>query len=239
MQDLYGYDAAAQAAFAERAARRSDNAVTGTLAPLPPGTIAVLPARGTPEHDRLRARGEALIAAGQVGVVILAGGMATRFGGVVKAIVPAHGDRTFLQLKLADAAGRARALVMSSFATHDAIVAHVRGLEVDVFPQMTALRLTPDGAPFRDARGELSPYATGHGDLTFALRASGALRRFRDAGGTTLLMSNVDNLGATLDPAILGVHAEGGAAITAEVVRKAPGDKGGAPALLDGVPQII
>ena len=47
-------------------------------------------------------------------------------------------------------------------------------------------------------------------------------------------MSNVDNLGATLDPAIIGAHLEAneasGAKITAEVVAKEPGDKGGAPA---------
>ena len=43
-------------------------------------------------------------------------------------------------------------------------------------------------------------YATGHGDLTFALRASGVLARFRAAGGKILYMSNVDNVAATLDP---------------------------------------
>jgi UTP--glucose-1-phosphate uridylyltransferase len=188
-----------------------------------------------------------MIMARQVGAVVLAGGMATRFGGVVKAVVPADGDRSFFQCKLDDARALAVAagapiplLLMSSFATHDALVAHVGGASnVSVFPQYAALRLSPDGELFREENGELSPYATGHGDLTFALRSSGALARFRDAGGTTLLMSNVDNLAATLDPAIIGLHAELGGAITAEVVRKIKGDKGGAPALLDGVPQII
>jgi UTP--glucose-1-phosphate uridylyltransferase len=52
-------------------------------------------------------------------------------------------------------------------------------------------------------------------------------------------MSNVDNLGATLDPAMVALHHELKCAITAEVVRKEKGDKGGAPARLDGVPQII
>ncbi len=243
---LPNFDEALQATFAERAAARAgshDNAVKGALMVMPRALIAVLPPRGSDERRGLEDMGAALLADGKVGVVILAGGMATRFGGVVKAIVPAHDGKTFLQLKLADAKARgARALVMSSAATHDAILAHVADMgrdDVDVFPQMTALRLRPDGTLYRDAAGEVSPYATGHGDLTFALRASGALARFRAAGGTTLLMSNVDNLGATLDPAILGFHAGLGAAITAEVVRKDPGDKGGAPAMLDGVPQII
>lgn len=242
----YGFDEAVQAQFAARAKQVSDNAVTGVLAPLAPGTIATFPALGTPERARLRARGLELIRAGKVGVVILAGGMATRFGGVVKAVVPAHGGESFLQVKHADARAlgpKVPILVMSSFATHDNIREHVAQQELsgplEVFPQMVALRLTPDGAVFRDPAGDVSPYATGHGDLTFALRRSGALQRFRAAGGTTLLMSNVDNLGATLDPTLIALHAELGGAITVEVVAKVAGDKGGAPALLDGRPQII
>ena len=245
----YGYDAATQARFAARAAQAVSNAVTGELAPLAPGAIAQLPALGTPERARLRDAGLAMIAAGKVGVVILAGGMATRFGGVVKAVVPAHDDKSFLELKVADAravaahaGGTVPVLVMSSFSTHEDIVAHIADKQlgpIDVFPQFVALRLAPDGALFRTDDGALSPYATGHGDLPFALVRSGALARFRAAGGTTLLMSNVDNLAATLDPALVAMHAELGGAITAEVVRKVPGDKGGAPALYAGRPQII
>lgn len=243
----YGYDPSLQQQFAARAGDRTSNAVTGTLAPLAPADIPVLPALGTEDRRRLRAKGLELVMARKVGAVVLAGGMATRFGGVVKAVVPADGDRSFFRCKLDDvrslsvAAGAPIPLfVMSSFATHDALVDHVAGAShVTVFPQLVALRLAPDGELFREPSGQLSPYATGHGDLTFALRASGVLSRFRDAGGTTLLMSNVDNLAATLDPAIIGLHAELGGAITAEVVRKALGDKGGAPALLDGTPQII
>lgn len=188
--------------------------------------------------------------AGRVGVVVLAGGMATRFGGVVKAVVPVLGDRSFLMLKAEDVArvgataGRAvPTYVMSSFATHDVIVEHVESQRLagitGVFPQRVALRLTPAGAVFRDRAGKPSPHATGHGDLVDALRKSGVLRRFREGGGTTLFMTNVDNLGATLDPAMVGLHDELGGAVTVEVVRKWVGDAGGAPALLDGVPQII
>jgi UTP--glucose-1-phosphate uridylyltransferase len=52
-------------------------------------------------------------------------------------------------------------------------------------------------------------------------------------------MSNVDNLGATLEPAIIGAHIAAGKEVTAELVRKEKGDKGGAPARVDGVPQIV
>ncbi|MCA9603342.1 MAG: UTP--glucose-1-phosphate uridylyltransferase, partial [Myxococcales bacterium] len=54
-----------------------------------------------------------------------------------------------------------------------------------------------------------------------------------------LFMSNVDNLAATLDPAVIGAHVAHGAAITVEVVQKEAGDAGGAPARVDDVLQIV
>lgn len=246
----YGFDEAALGAFAKRVQETGSNAVTGPLAPPAKEDVTPLPPLGSAERRRLRQKGLEVIARGEVGAVILAGGMATRFGGVVKAVVPALDAWSFLECKWKDlsmlsaAVGvPVRTMVMSSYATHDAIVAHaVERLgpkAVEVFPQFVSLRLAPDGSLFKEADGEPSPYATGHGDLTFALRRSGQLARFREAGGKLLMMSNVDNLGATVDPAIVGFHLERGAALTAEVARKEKGDKGGAPARLDGKPQII
>jgi UTP--glucose-1-phosphate uridylyltransferase len=239
----FGFDEAQLARFAARltAGREDSNWIGGAIVPPAADDVSALPARGTPSHAELVERGARAIAAGEVGVVFLAGGMATRFGGVVKAAVPVTGGRTFLGLKHADVPAHVPAFVMTSFATHDRIVAQVREehLHGECFPQLVSLRLTPEGTLFRERDGAPSPYATGHGDLTFALRASGVLARFRARGGMLLYMSNVDNLGATLDPAVIGAHLARGAAITAEVVRKDPGDKGGAPARVDGVPQIV
>lgn len=242
----WGFDPQQLDVFIARLAQpSSSNAVTGTLTPPAAQDVRCLPTAGTKAHLDLAKRGQEALDSGKVGVLILAGGMATRFGGVVKAVVPVLGEQTFLQLKLADvrrAAGEAPVYVMSSFATHGRLVQHLGELgekNVEVFPQFVSLRLTPEGQLFREADGDVSPYATGHGDLTFALRRSGLLSKFRALGGELFLMSNVDNLGATLDPAIIGAHLETGAALSAEVVRKASGDKGGAPARLDGKPQII
>jgi UTP--glucose-1-phosphate uridylyltransferase len=130
---------------------------------------------------------------------------------------------------------------MTSSATHDKIVEQVKAERftgVECFPQHVSLRLLPSGELFRED-GQPSPYATGHGDLTFALRDRGILGRFRAAGGKLLYMSNVDNVAATLDPAVVGAHLASGAKVTAEVVRKVPGDRGGTPARVDGRPQII
>lgn len=250
----FGYDETLLQSFVQRLSRSSHNTVAGKVTPPEPGDVTKLPAVGTPERQKLEAAGLKAIASGQVGAVVLAGGMATRFGGVVKAVVPVLQDRTFLELKHDDIARVARkarraipTYVMSSLTTHERIVQHVDEKRLDangrpsleVFPQFVSLRLTPEGTLFHDESGAVSPYAPGHGDLTFALRRSGLLTSFRERGGRVLMMSNVDNLGATLDPALVGLHLELGGQLTAEVVRKEKGDKGGSPARLEGVPQVL
>ena len=177
--------------------------------------------------------------------------MATRFGGVVKAGVPAIDGLTFLEVKLRDVAhaaeragGRIPVFPMSSFATDAEVRRMGEALStertpVEVFPQFVSVRLDANGELFQDADGTASPYASGHGDLTFALRRSGVLRRFRESGGKVLMMSNVDNLTATIDAAVIGAHLRGDRPMTAEMAPKLPGDKGGAPARVDGVPQIV
>lgn len=242
--ERFGFDQAQLAAFAERAAKSESTIIDGEITQLARGESIALPPQGTPEHDRLVTRGKQAIARGEVGVVILAGGMATRFGGVVKAAVPVAAGRSFLAVKVADVrltAPKAPIYVMTSAATHDRIVEQVKAegfTGVECFPQHVSLRLTQSGELHLED-GKPSPYATGHGDLTFALRARGVLEAFRARGGKLLYMSNVDNVAATLEPAVIGAHLASGAKITAEVVRKVPGDRGGAPARVNGVPQIV
>jgi hypothetical protein len=171
--------------------------------------------------------------------------MATRFGGTVKATVPVLDGRTFLEIKLRQAAAAADRFgapvptaVMTGDATHEAIRRHAAGLEVPeplLFRQRSALRLTPDGGLFRTGDGEVSPYPAGHGDLLEAVVRSGALRRLRSAGVRHLLISNLDNLLSRPDPVVLGRHLLGGKKVTAEVVRPPDGSNSGALVVrLDG-----
>jgi UTP--glucose-1-phosphate uridylyltransferase len=176
-----------------------------------------------------------------VAVAVLNGGMATRFGGVVKGIVPALGERSFLEIKRAQA-GPAPFLVMNSFATHVATRAFLdeRRIEgVRSFLQSVSLRLTPEGELFRDAAGQLSLYAPGHGDFPAALRDSGVLDALEAEGVRMLTLSNVDNLGAELDPRVIGHHLARGNPLTCEVARAVAGDAGGTPAHVDGSLQIV
>src|SRR5919106_81613 len=93
-------------------------------------------------------------------------------------------------------------------------------------------------ALFRRADGRPSPYAPGHGDFLAAIGRSGVLDRLRETGVKHVMVSNVDNLGARIDPAVVGMHLLGGRPVTAEVAEKG-GDLGGAPVRLDGRPMLL
>ena len=218
------------------------NAIQDTLRAPAPGDIHLPPRLGSEEHAHCTSVGIEALRNGEVASVVLAGGMATRFGGVVKATVEVHNGASFLELKLRDArrasvrsGGRIPVYFMTSFATHKEVSEAIRSVSDDhiqarAFPQFISLRLNEDGEIFRDESGAVSPYAPGHGDLPFALRNSGLLDEFRSSGGKLFCMSNVDNLTASLDPTLIGWHLTRGVDMSVEVTAKHPGDKGGAPA---------
>ena len=90
-----------------------------------------------------------------------------------------------------------------------------------------------------DRNGKPSLYAPGHGDLPFALQRSGVLEDFIARGGRWLTVSNVDNLGASLDPRVIGLHIEKGTPMTVEIVRPNQRDVGGFPAIVNGKMMIV
>lgn len=214
--------------------------------------VRVLPQRHSEQAAEFIALGEEAIERGEVGIVVLNGGMATRFGGVVKGCVNVFDDLSFLGLKALDVrryGAGTKMLLMNSFATDDKTEAHLRehdyfGLEEDQliqFNQNVSIRLTPEGELFGEDGDDVSLYAPGHGDLPSAI-GLGALDAFRQAGGKYLLMSNVDNVLATIDPLVVGMHVDAsrrGVEMTVEAVQKKPGQVGGFVARVDGQPQVV
>jgi UTP--glucose-1-phosphate uridylyltransferase len=226
------------------------NVLRGVLEPPAEADIDRLPVPSDPEFQACRDAGLAALASGQVGVVILAGGMATRFQyEKPKGLYPIWNGKSFLALKLEaiKALGfPVPVFLMTSFATDAAIAEHLRAHDyfglperrVERFSQYEMPRLAPGGGVFYE-QGRISLAAPGHGDFPFAFQEGGLLSRFVAGGGRYLCFSNVDNLGATLDPVILGCHIRGGAQMTVEVAPKNPGDQGGAPARVDGRMQLV
>ena len=181
--DRYGFDPEQFEALRERVASgelsQASNVVRGELEPPGESDLTRLPERGTEEWTASRETGLDAIRSGRVAQAVLAGGMATRFGGVVKGAVDALDGRSFLSWKLGETATLGDALgveipviLMTSFQTDDETRAHVA-------------------------------------------------------------ISNVDNLGARLDPVVVGAHIAADRSLTVEVAAK-EGDLGGAPARVEG-----
>jgi len=255
----YGFDAELQQRWLQDVAAgrlsKASNAVTGELLAPPANTLVKLPGKGTKTARELERLGREALARGELGVVVLNGGMATRFGGVVKGIVPVLGrDRSFLALAVEDCRRHASSaglsvplFLMNSFATDAATKVHfdehgqfgADPTRIHHFTQFVALRMTQRGDLFRLDSGDVSPYGPGHGDFLAAFRRAGLLRRFLDGGGRWLLVRNVDNLGARIDPAILGHHIQSGCQATVELAPKWPEDVGGSPFSYLGRTQLI
>lgn len=256
--ERHHFEPARLRALSERlaAGQHADNRVASVTAPSE-SELRVLPAPGSAEHDRLASIGRALLEAGKVAFCVMAGGMATRMGGVVKALVPLWSEGApvrFLDFRLAEArAWKARygktvpLWLMTSDATDGPLRAALTELrergdaltDVHTFPQSLSLRLNDDGTLFRDEHGEVSAYATGHGDLVDALRHSGLCDAFVKGGGKYVWIANLDNLGATLDEAMLGAFVESERPLAVEVVDKEPGDRGGIPVHCAGKLQVL
>lgn len=232
--------------------RRARNSVKGDVTAPLASEIGRLPDAG-PELERLRERGRTALARGELAFCTMAGGMATRMGGIVKALAEVFDAHTFLSLRLGEnrsasaRAGHAIPLwLMTSEATHDALtsalVAAKAPSHVACFMQDLSLRLNPDGTLFFDDEGKPSVHATGHGDLIDALRRSKLLDTFVSRGGKWVWITNIDNLGASIDEAILGYAIEqreaGPLDALCEVCPKA-GDKGGIPVHAEGKLQVL
>jgi UTP--glucose-1-phosphate uridylyltransferase len=228
----------------------ASNRVRGEVTPPHADDIDELPDRGSDEGRRLELLGLEAIRRGELAMVVLAGGMATRMGGVVKALVEISPGLTFLDARLAErehwsavANAPLPLVLMTSYATDDpireALGETLDGHRVDAFTQGVSLRLMPDGHLFRTADGQPSLHATGHGDLPDSMRGSGTLGRLMGEGVRVVWIANLDNLGAAIDPLVLGKHLDSGAQLTVEVVQKVQGDRGGSPFRVEGRPVIL
>jgi UTP--glucose-1-phosphate uridylyltransferase len=196
---------------------------------------------------------------GQVAALVLNGGLATRFGGVVKGAVNVFDDLSFLGVKIADVT-RAQNLygapiplvVMNSFATcrdtQQHLLSHgyfnMSQENLDCFDQSISVRLTEKGDPFLGTDGSARYYAPGHGEFFQRIHVSGEFAKLLQRGVRYIAFSNIDNLGASLDPLLIGCHIGSGRDMTAEVIRKTRNalgewDVGGSPVAIGNRVQIV
>jgi len=144
--------------------------------------------------------------------------------------------RQILHLRMtAPASPRLPLVLMNSFATQRdslAALAQTPELAADVPPDFLQNRvpklLAEDLQPATwEADPALEWAPPGHGDLYTALASSGMLEALLTAGYRYAFVSNADNLGAVLDPAILGWFAREQIPFLMEVADRTPADRKG------------
>ena len=168
--------------------------------------------------------------------ITLNGGLGTSMGlQGPKSLLPVRDRLTFLDIIMRQAdCGAIRQVFMNSFNTQDAThkalasIPHEKPPLTFVqnkFPKILRTDLKPVTWP--QAPGlEWNP--PGHGDIYTALQTSGTLDRLLAEGCRYALICNSDNLGATLDPALLGYMAANDIPFVMEVAHRTPADaKGG------------
>lgn len=177
-------------------------------------------------------------------VLKLNGGLGTSMGMEgPKSLLPVKDDLTFLDIIVRQVLALRKRfhlpiplVLMNSFYTRDATLRALKaypelqeqGIPLDFMqhmePKIWKESLLPAEWPV-DPDKEWCP--PGHGDIYTALVDSGMLNRLLDAGYEYAFISNVDNLGAVLDLAILGYVAERRIPFLMEVARRTPADRKG------------
>jgi len=219
--------------------------LAGETGMIPESTIA--PAKELPCADTLTPpnAGRAAELLKQTVILKLNGGLGTGMGlEKAKSLLPVRGADTFIDLT-AKQILRLRAqtggevpmfMLMNSFSTSADTTAHL----AERFPQLggrETWELMQNKAP-KVLAGSLEPATwpansdqewcpPGHGDIYACLVGSGWLERLLGSGVRYAFVSNSDNLGATLDPAILAWFVDSGMPFAMEVTRRTDSDKKG------------
>jgi hypothetical protein len=98
-----------------------------------------------------------------------------------------------------------------------------------------------EGSDYTDNVPEQCMHPVGHWYEVPNMLRNGVLKRMIDGRPQLryLMLHNIDTLGANLDPALLGLHIDSGAALTAEVISREVEDRGGGLARIDSKVRLV
>jgi UDP-N-acetylglucosamine/UDP-N-acetylgalactosamine diphosphorylase len=221
--------------------------------------VPVIPC-DTPEDVAARQLGEQALRAGEVAVLLVAGGQGSRLGfdhpkgmypvGPIsrKSLFQIHAEKVLATRRRYRA--RVPFLIMTSSATHEETIDFFRSWKFFGLPQdeviffqqgtMPALDLAT-GRLLLESPGRLFLSPDGHGGTLTALATSGLLRRLKQSGVRDVFYFQVDNpLVKIADPVFLGHHRAARAEASSKVVAKVgPKEKMGVFARIDGRCAIV
>ena len=169
-------------------------------------------------------------------MIKLNGGLGTSMGlAKAKSLLEVKEGKTFLEIILMQAeTSNVKLAFMNSFSTHAdtlAALSRIKPKEIPVsflqnkFPKILQESFAP-AVWSKNPNLEWNP--PGHGDIYSAIYASGILTTLLEKGIRYAFISNSDNLGATIDEALLGYFSEQHFPFMMEVAPRTPADiKGG------------
>jgi UTP--glucose-1-phosphate uridylyltransferase len=204
---------------------------------------SINPGEELPNYEQIsQGRGDGALLAKAV-MLKLNGGLGTGMGlEKAKSLLPVRNGDTFLDLIVRqvlaarkETGAKLRFLLMNSFSTSDDTRAHLArypelgdpgDLELlqNKVPKIAVDTLLPVEWP---ADPDLEWCPPGHGDLYPAILGSGMLERLLKEGYLYLFVSNSDNLGATMDPALLSWFASSDMPFLMEVTTRTAADRKG------------
>ena len=106
---------------------------------------------------------------------------------------------------------------------------------------MNWAREAGEGSDYTDNMPSQCMHPVGHWyEIPNMLRNGLLAKLLRENNGLKyLLLHNIDTLGASVDPGILGHHIDGGSTLSFEVIGRRLDDRGGGLALVDGRPRLV
>ncbi|KNC83634.1 UTP-glucose-1-phosphate uridylyltransferase [Sphaeroforma arctica JP610] len=208
------------------------------IEPPPPGMVQLYESLASVPEDAIADLLDKLV------VVKLNGGLGTTMGCTgPKSVIEVRDDMTFLDLTvrqvewLNETYGcEVPLILMNSFNTHDdtdKIIQKYSASNVTIltfnqsrFPRINKESLLPVTDQYDG--GNSNWYPPGHGDVYDSMKESGVLDGLLAKGKEVMFMSNIDNLGATVDITILQHFSNSDAEFAMEVTPKTQADvKGG------------
>jgi len=186
----------------------------------------------------------------------LNGGLGTTMGCTgPKSVIEVHSGFTFLDMAVQQIQDLNRSLnttvplvLMNSFNTHAETLrviskykgmgAHIRAFNQSRFPRINKDSYIPLPTDYRGKKEDW--YPPGHGDIYASLAASGLLDQLIKEGKEYVFISNIDNVGATVDFTILNHIIEEQIDFIMEVTDKTRNDvKGGTLIDYNGRPKLL
>lgn len=186
----------------------------------------------------------------------MAGGISTSMGGCSKAILIAKQNKTFLEIKLDHVrytqkkySSKIPFIIMTNEETDKEITAfleqknRLQDIDLIKITQPITIRFEEkkdDESKLKVAtltNNEISYAPGGHYDSFILLNE--IKEELKQKGIKTIYLNNIDNLGSTINPLLLGIHLKQQSFFTPEIARKEINDKGGTFAKIKGKIKLL